>query len=204
VPSAPGGGKERYGPNNNQPQKMQLGGYHGQRNEQIDLDMNINIDVEPNQSHGDSSIEERVRASQRRNLRPQPGDDFDNIDVNLDTDINNLDKSNQQKQIAIAGEIAVGQNLELDDEYLQDVEIPIDDGEDDMISDNYENFDDQRRSMQRDKDQVKTPRSQDMEADSSIGDDEIAELEDSQPREELKQSALSDNVISMDHSDDIE
>jgi len=166
--------------------------------------MNINIDVEPNQSHGDSSIEERVRASQRRNLRPQPGDDFDNIDVNLDTDINNLDKSNQQKQIAIAGEIAVGQNLELDDEYLQDVEIPIDDGEDDMISDNYENFDDQRRSMQRDKDQVKTPRSQDMEADSSIGDDEIAELEDSQPREELKQSALSDNVISMDHSDDIE
>ena len=94
VTSAPAGGKERYGPKNNQAQKMQPMNYEGEHNEQIDLDMNMNIDVEPNLSHQDSEIEDMAGASQDRKLYPQPGDDFDNIDVNLDTDINNLDKNN--------------------------------------------------------------------------------------------------------------
>lgn len=62
----------------------------------------------------------------------------------MDTDINNMDKNYNQKQIAIAAEIAAAENIsEFDDEYLQD-DIPIDDGEDEdgIISDNYEHLDD--------------------------------------------------------------
>lgn len=46
----------------------------------------------------------------------QIDEDFDNIDVNLDTDINHLDNL---KQIEMAAKIAVGQGIsEFDDEYL--------------------------------------------------------------------------------------
>ena len=110
------------------------------RNGQMDIDMNI---------HQDSDIEDMAAAAQRQ-LYARPADDFDNIDVNLDTDINNLDKNNQQKQIAIAAEIAAAENIsEFDDEYLQD-DIPIDDGEDEdgIISDNYENFEDVKAKAQ--------------------------------------------------------
>ena len=55
------------------------------RNGQMDIDMNI---------HQDSDIEDMAEAAQRQ-LYARPADDFDNIDVNLDTDINNLDKNNQ-------------------------------------------------------------------------------------------------------------
>ena len=58
-------------------------------------------------------------------------------------DLNNIDKNDHEKQIALAAEIAAGENIsEFDDEYLQD-DIPIDDDEDDedgIISDIYENF----------------------------------------------------------------
>ena len=142
-------------------------------------------------------IEDRVKAAQDRKLYAQPGDDFDNIDVNLDTDINNLDKNDQQKQVAIAAEIAAAENIsEFDDEYLHD-DIPIDDGEDEdgIISDNYDNFED---SIQG-KVGVKSPAG----ADGEVSED-IADLEDSSRKDEVKQSALDDNVISMDHSDDID
>ena len=58
------------------------------------MGLDMNIDVEPDQSHQDLD-EDRVQAGQDRKLYAQPGDDFDNIDVNLDTDINNLDKNDQ-------------------------------------------------------------------------------------------------------------
>ena len=102
------------------------------------------------------------------------------------------------------GPIAAAEDIsDLDEEDLQGEDedrimddIPIDDGEDEdgLISDNYENFEDTREKAR-----VKTPPSPDMDAD-----EEIADLEDPEPREELKQSALDDNVISMDHSDDID
>ena len=78
---------------------------------------------------------------------------------------------------------------------MQD-DIPIDDGEDEdgIISDNYENFDDDRN-----KTGAKTPAIEDDDLD-----EDIADLEDSEPRDDVKQSALDDNVISMDHSDDID
>lgn len=173
---------------------MQPASYEGQRNGQMDLDMND--DMEPDESHQDMDIEDRVKAAHDRKLYAQPGDDFDNIDVNLDTDINNLDKNDQQKQIAIAAEIAAAENIsEFDDEYLQD-DIPIDDGEDEdgIISDNYEGFADDRS-----KHGVKTPANQDVDVS-----EDIADLESSSRKDQVKQSALDDNVISMDHSDDID
>ena len=95
------------------------------------------------------------------------------------------------------GPIAAGENIsDLDEEEdLQD-DIPVDDEEDDdaLISDNYGNVGDALP-----KGRAKTPASPDMDAE-----EEIADLEDPEPREELKQSALDDNVISMDHSDDID
>jgi len=135
------------------------------------MDIDMNIDMEPGRSQQDLDIEDRVKAAQDRKLYAQPGDDFDNIDVNLDTDINNLDKNDQQKQIAIAAEIAAAENIsEFDDEYLQD-DIPIDDGEDEdgIISDHYGNFDDDRNKAGK-----KTPAAQEPEVD-----EEIADLEDS-------------------------
>lgn len=58
-----------------------------------------------------------------------PGEDFDNIDVDLDVDINHKDKKK-------------GNSDDFEEDYLQD-DIPIDDDDDDddMISDNYDNFD---------------------------------------------------------------
>jgi hypothetical protein len=58
-----------------------------------------------------------------------PGEDFDNIDVDLDVDINHKDKKK-------------GISDDFEEDYLQD-DIPIDDDDDDddMISDNYDNFD---------------------------------------------------------------
>ena len=54
-----------------------------------------------------------------------PGEDFDNIDVDLDVDINHKDKKK-------------GISDDFEEDYLQD-DIPIDDDDDDddMISDNY-------------------------------------------------------------------
>ena len=92
--SPPGAGKERYGPSNNQSQKMQPGTYDGERHEQVDLGIDSEIDVQPSQSNRDSEIEDRVGDSQARNLYPRARDDFDNIDVHLDTDINTRDKAN--------------------------------------------------------------------------------------------------------------
>ena len=92
--SPPGAGKERYGPSNNQSQKMQPGTYDGDRHEQVDLGIDSEIDVQPSQSNRDSEIEDRVGDSQARNLYPRARDDFDNIDVHLDTDINTRDKAN--------------------------------------------------------------------------------------------------------------
>jgi len=59
-----------------------------------------------------------------------PGEDFDNIDVDLDVDINHKDKKKG------------GISDDFEEDYLQD-DIPIDDDDDDddMISDNYDNFD---------------------------------------------------------------
>ena len=95
------------------------------------------------------------------------------------------------------GPIAASENIsDLDEEEdLQD-DIPVDDEEDDdgLISDNYDNV-----GSDLPKGRAKTPASPDMDAE-----EEIADLEESVPREELKQSALDDNVISMDHSDDID
>ena len=82
---------------------------------------------------------------------PHTREDFDNIDVNLDTDIHNGDKMNQQKQMAIAAEIAAADNVsEFDDDNLQD-DIPIDDDYDDedgIISDNYENFNEAKQKSE--------------------------------------------------------
>jgi len=102
------------------------------------------------------------------------------------------------------GPIAAAENIsDLDEEDLQGEDedrimddIPIDDGEDEdgLISDNYENFEDTREKAR-----AKTPASQDMDAE-----EEIADLEDPEEREDQKlSSALDDNVISMDHSDDL-
>lgn len=58
-----------------------------------------------------------------------PGEDFDNIDVDLDVDINHKDKKKG------------GLSDDFEEDYLQD-DIPIDDDDDDdIISDNYDNFD---------------------------------------------------------------
>ena len=97
------------------------------------------------------------------------------------------------------GPIAASENIsDLDEEEdLQD-DIPVDDEEDDdgIISEQYEGV---GLGGARSKGGAKTPASPDMDAE-----EEIADLEDPEPREELKQSALDDNVISMDHSDDID
>lgn len=83
------------------------------------LDMDINIDVEPalDQSDQDEGIED---------LYENIGEDFDNIDVDVDIDVNH--KAKEIKQMALAAD-------EYDDDYLQD-DIPIDDDdEDDEIID---------------------------------------------------------------------
>jgi hypothetical protein len=68
----------------------------------VNLDMDINIDVEPalDQSDQDEGIED---------LYDNIGEDFDNIDVDVDIDVNH--KSIKEKQIPIASD-------EFDDDYL--------------------------------------------------------------------------------------
>ena len=76
--------------------------------------------------------------------------DFDNIDVNLDVDIHKAEKPTQNKQMQIVAEIVAAANTgsEFDEDNLQD-DIPIDDDYDDedgIISDNYENYADAKKS----------------------------------------------------------
>ena len=112
--------------------------------------------------------------------------------MNLDVDVHNAEKLNQKKQMAMAAEIAAAANngSEFDEDNLQD-DIPIDDDYDDedgIISDNYENYTDNKKAKER-----------------RSADREVIE----QPQEQVSvaqamNSALDENVISMDHSDDLE
>lgn len=66
--------------------------------------------------------------------------DFDNIDVNEDRDINKKQKLNEKSEENIS---------EVEEDYLQD-DIPIDEDDDDgIISDNYENLDDKKEKEKK-------------------------------------------------------
>jgi hypothetical protein len=97
----------------------------------VDLDVAIDIDVEPAlDSHGQSDQDEGIE-----DLYENIGDDFDNIDVDVEIDVNHKAKLNKEKQIAIAAELAAAENIsEFDDDYLQD-DIPIDDDDEDDSGD---------------------------------------------------------------------
>ena len=77
--------------------------------------MAIDIDVEPAlDSHGKSDQDEGIE-----DLYENIGDDFDNIDVDVEIDVNHKAKLNKEKQMAIAAELAAAENIsEFDDDYL--------------------------------------------------------------------------------------